>query len=199
MVAGMAFLPLLMFLPALIIGLGGAATHPELDEGKKIAGQVVLDVIATGGVTASIFGLLYVLGSLSAAMSTCDSQALAMGQIVSRDFVRGVVAPRISPRREMMSARVAIVSVFLVAYFIGMTESDIILQLSIVSGSGTAILVPTYLGIRLRHPSRKAAFASILGGYAVFIAGEAYLQKNCFWAFTTACSRLEWLRYFTSR
>lgn len=183
MVVGMALLPILMFTPGLIIGLGGAASHPGLSHSAKIAGTVVMDVIETGGALTMVFGLFYILGSLSAAMSTCDSQALAMGQIVSRDLVKGVLAPKISPKNEMRSARYAIVAVFLIAYIAGMRDSELILRLSIISGAGTAILVPTYLGIRLRRPDKKAAFASIAAGYLAFAVLETLVEPQSFYGF----------------
>ena len=176
MVGGMACMPVIMFLPALVIGLGGAAAHPDLGQlHETIAGQVVSDVVSTGGALATVFGFCYILGSLSAAMSTCDSQALAMGQIVSRDLVKGVLSPNISPRSEMRTARLAIMLVFLVSFALGFNKDSFILRLSVLSGSGTAVLVPTYLGIRLRQPHKWAALASIASGYTVFLWGETML------------------------
>ena len=187
MVGGMAFLPVIMYLPALVIGLGGAAAHPGLGQlHETIAGQVVVDVVSTGGSFAAVFGFFYILGSLSASMSTCDSQALAMGQIVSRDLVKGVLVPQISARNELRTARLAILFVFLVSFALGLNKDSFILKLSVLSGSGTAVLVPTYLGIRFKRPHKWAAFASMICGYTVFILGETWLAGQTIGGFPPA-------------
>ena len=178
LVVGMAFLPAIMFLPALIIGLGGAVIFPDLDSPDLIAGQVLSGVMSHGGPAMMVLGFLFVIAALAGAMSTCDSQALAMGQIFSRDVIRGVVAPKISPKREILCARTAIVAVFLTSYFVGMIKLDFINKLGVLSGMGTAVLVPTYLGIRLKCPSPYAAFASLIGGYTILLLGETKVMPN---------------------
>ena len=189
LVTGMSVLPLVMFLPALILGLGGAMKTPGLEKGDQVVGAVLPLVLQAGGAVATVFGFLFVLGALSAAMSTCDSQILATGQIVSRDVVRGVL-PDISARGEMRSARIVMFVVLVIAYTIGMADPPLIWKLSILSGVGTAILVPTYLGILLEKPSLHAALASIACGYAVMIFSETVLRPAYFFGFHNGLSAI---------
>mgnify|MGYP001232794020 CR=1 FL=1 len=184
LVGGMSLLPAIMFLPSLIIGLGGAARYPDLSKPNLVAGEVVQGVIATGGMAATIFGFCFILGGISAAMSTCDSQALAMGQIISRDVVRRFLRPNISARKELWIARLAIVAVMITAYVIGLKPPAFIIKLSVLSAMGTAILAPTYLGIRLQRPNPTAAVSSILSGFAMLAAGElGGLPENWLYGF----------------
>ena len=182
LVIGMSILPLVMFLPALILGLGGAMKTPGLEKGDQVVGAVLPFILQAGGAVATVFGFLFVLGALSAAMSTCDSQILATGQIVSRDVVR-TLSPNVSARGEMRSARIVMFVVLLIAYAIGMADPPLIWKLSILSGVGTAVLAPTYLGILRKNPSLDAALASIACGYVVMVVSETVLPPASFFGF----------------
>ena len=184
LVIGMSIAPLFMFIPGVILGLGGAMKAPALEKGDQVVGVVLALVLETGGVVASVFAFLFVLGALSAAMSTCDSQILATGQIVSRDVVKGV-RPDISARGEMRSARIVMFVVLAIAYMIGMADPPLIWKLTILSGVGTAILVPTYLGIFLKKPNLHAAFTSMACGYVVMVVGETMLRPEDVFGFHT--------------
>jgi SSS family solute:Na+ symporter len=182
LVVGMSILPLVMFIPALILGLGGAMKTPGLEKGDQVVGAVLPLVLQAGGAVATVVGFLFVLGALSAAMSTCDSQILATGQIVSRDVVRGL-APNISARGEMRSARIVMFVVLFIAYMIGMADPPLIWKLSILSGVGTTILAPTYLGMLGKNPSLHAALASIACGYVAMVVSETVLTPAYFFGF----------------
>ena len=184
LVIGMSIAPLFMFIPGLVLGLGGAMKQPGLEKGDQVVGAVLPLVLQAGGAVASVFGFLFVLGALSAAMSTCDSQILATGQIVSRDVVKGI-RPDISARTEMRSARVVMFVVLLVAYMIGMADPPLIWKLSILSGVGTGVLVPTYLGIFLKRPNLHAAYTSMACGYVVMILGQTILEPKHIFGFHT--------------
>lgn len=184
LVGGMSLLPAIMYLPALVIGLGGAAKYPDLGESNLVAGKVVEGVMASGGGVATLFGFCFILGGISAAMSTCDSQALAMGQVISRDVFRRFLRQNMSSRKELWVARLAILAVMLSAYVIGLKPPSFMIKLSLLSAMGTAILAPTYLGIRWQHPNPIAAGSSILCGFATLVAGEVgFLPENLLYGF----------------
>jgi len=76
------------------------------------------------------------------------------------------------------------VAVMITAYVIGLNPPAFIIKLSVLSAMGTAILAPTYLGIRLQHPNPVAAVSSILSGFVMLAAGElGGLPENWLYGF----------------
>ena len=124
--------------------------------------------LLTSGAVPVWVALLLILGILSAAVSTLDSIALAVGAMVARDFVRREAGE--SDARQILAGRVVIVAVILFAAWFALDQAKIVDQLAALSAAGLLVSVPATVGAFFwRRGTAAGALASILGGAAVAV------------------------------
>lgn len=196
-IMGMCFIPLIMFIPAALIGLIGKGFFPDLASGDAVLGSVLRMIGEYGGI---YFGLvcIFALGAVAAAMSTTDSQLLALAKITLRDLVRGVFNVDMSEKRELTSARFLIFGFLVLAFLIGLNPPELLLNLSLLSGAATAILGPVYVGMAVGRPSKNGAIACIVLGYAFLILSKTVIPNGWLLGFDNGLAPiiLSFLIYF---
>jgi SSS family solute:Na+ symporter len=159
---------LLLWLPAVLIGVWGAAVFPGL-EGS--ASDRIFSLM-TGGLGAW-FGVFAVLAVLAAVMSTLDAQVLTLGSMFARDVVGSAGAGRRGVRAGRVFSAAVAALVLLLAWLARALDWSVF-RISAFAFSGYVTLVPAlYLGLRWRRCTAAGAVASIAAGNAVLLAGES--------------------------
>ncbi len=157
---------LLLWLPAVLFGVWGAAAVPGL-EGAASDGIFPLLVQAHGGV---LLRGLALAGILAAVMSTLDAQFLTLSSMLTRDVLRRI-APSIDARSEVRFARAFVLVLAVVTWVIVLLQPASIFRIASFAFSGYVMLVPTlYLGLRWARFTAVGAIASIVVGNAVLVA-----------------------------
>ena len=156
----------LIVIPALLLGLGGAALFPGL-----ASGDLILSTIVSRTLAPPLAGLV-VCAVVAAAMSTVDSQVLVLGSLLAKDGYAPLAGER-DEARLLRVARVAMAACMLGAFLIALRPVPLIIQLSLLSFAGTLQLAPAYLGA-LFWPwaTREGAIGSVLVGVAVLALGQ---------------------------
>jgi SSS family solute:Na+ symporter len=139
---------LLLWLPAVLFGVWGAAAIPGLSWLRGLA----------------------LAGILAAVMSTLDAQFLTLSSMLTRDVVRKVW-PQIAERVEVRWARAFVIVLAVATWIIALWQPASIFRIASFSFSGYVMLVPTlYLGLRWARFTAAGAIASIVVGNVVLIA-----------------------------
>ena len=142
---------LLILLPVVAIGMYGAVEYGDATS-REFWSNVLLyeqaDVVAAAAV----------VGLLTAAMSTADSQLFALGTEV-RSLYHG------SEKRAILLTRVSVVVFGAAALIFSVVSSDQLVLLALASFRGTALLGPMVLAgvMTSRPPGRTIVTATLLG------------------------------------
>ena len=154
----------LLWVPAVMIGVWGAAAFPGLENSDRIF------QLMTSNHLPAVLGSLGFLAVLAAVMSTLDAQILTLGSMVVRD----AIAPlgwkqRIS---EVWSGRLFSIAVAALVYGLSITWDDSVFGISRKAFEGYLTLFPTLLlGVRWSRFNASGALASLAAGNLVLIAG----------------------------
>ncbi len=179
-----------LWLPAVLLGVFGAAEHPGL-EGAASDGIFAVMIAEHLPAFFSSLGLLALLASV---MSTLDAQILTLGSMLTRDVVdrvRGDRDDRADVRAGRWFGAIVTVAVFLLAEVCRRAEIAIF-DIARFAFAGFCTLVPTLLfGVRWRRFDARAAIGSIAAGNAVLGLGEAGLLPSSpfqpvFWGFAAS-------------
>lgn len=153
---------LLLWLPAVLIGVFGALLHPGW-QGKASDGVFPWMVAELLGPQWAVLGTLAVL---AAAMSTLDAQLLTLGSMLSRD-----VRAAGSGGERLFLVLVGALTYGL--YLLFERSGYSIFALSSFAFSGYVMLFPTIvLGLCWERMSARGALLSISGGIAVLCAAS---------------------------
>lgn len=150
-----------LFFLTVSIGVMGRGTFPGLGGGES---DTVFPLLL-GEYTSLVMSTLLLTGSISALMSTMDSQLLTLTAIIAVDFT-----PR--GRREVFKEKVIIVVLGVVGFLIALKPPYTILDfISKTTFNGLSVLAPSVLGgLYWRRANRYSAVASILVGEAMVSA-----------------------------
>lgn len=155
----------LLWLPAVMFGVWGAAAVPGLQGRESDRIFPLLVQAHTGGIMQG----LALAGVLAAVMSTLDAQLLTLGSMLGRDVVRRL-APRLPDRTEVTVCRVFLVVLAAATYAVVLLRPASIFDIATFSFSGYVMLVPTMLGaLHWRRLTAGGAIASIVVGNAVLL------------------------------
>ena len=125
-------------------------------------------------------GFLYIVfaGALvSAILSTVDSCLLVSGSLVSHNLVVPL-APRMSDRGKLLTARLFVILFGVVAYVLALTSAGIYDLVEQASGFGSAgIFVVVFAGLFTRIGGSASAIASLLAGLSVWIVAAYALPR----------------------
>lgn len=155
---------LLLWLPAVLLGVLGAAEHPGLDgrESDRIF------TLMTAGHLPSLLGAFGFVAVLAAVMSTLDAQILTLGSMLTRD----VLHAQREDQGAVRNAQLFGVIVAAATYGLSMLWGASVFDIAKVAFSGYVTLVPTlFLGVRWARFTKGGAFASIVVGNAVLGLG----------------------------
>jgi len=160
---------LALWLPAVLIGVWGAAAIPGL-EGRASDRIFPLMVGAHTGAWMQGLGLAAIL---AAVMSTLDAQFLTLSSMFGRDALRRI-RPTMTERTEVRAGQVFSVVLAIATYVVVRSPPDSIFGIATFSFSGYVMLVPTlYLALVWRRFTAAAAIASIVVGNAALLVAFA--------------------------
>ena len=173
-----------LYIPAALVGLGGALVMPGLERPDRIFPLMLFEhapPLLTG---------LILAGATAAAMSTLDSILHSNMTVLTRDVYQRYVAPNADDRHYVWVGRGIIVVLLVVGYVLSVRTYDFLVTLVTLSGSGALQLLPAVLGVCM--PSRRLRTASgILAGIGaglitlyvtLFVFPNAFGMHHSVWA-----------------
>ncbi len=109
---------------------------------------------------------LVAAGGLAAALSTAAGLLLAISTAVSHDLLKGMIAPDISEKKELLASRVAMAGAILVAGYLGMNPPGFAAQVvALAFGLAASSLFPALvMGIFSKNMNRAGAISGMLAG-----------------------------------
>jgi SSS family solute:Na+ symporter len=156
----------LLWIPAVLFGIWGAVEHPGL-EGR--ASDAVFPLLVLEHLGPMLQGVA-LAGILAAVMSTLDAQMLTLSSMLTRD----VLPPSIAERHPVRLARMFLIVLAGMTFFIVIRQPASIFTLASASFSGYVTVVPTLLlGLHWRRFTVWGATASLLLGNLVLLLGFA--------------------------
>jgi len=148
-----------LFIPAALVGLGGAIVMPGL-EGP--AADRIFPELLFAYAPAWLTGMI-LAGATAAAMSTLDSILHANMTVLTRDVYQRYIAPDRSQRHYVWVGRAIVTGLLVVAYLLSVRTFDFLVVLVTLSGSGALQLMPAIVGVCF--PGRRTLTrAGILAG-----------------------------------
>ncbi len=152
-----------LYIPAALVGLGGAVAMPGLEIPDRIFPELLFahaPPILTGVILA---------GATAAAMSTLDSILHANMSVLTRDVYQRYIAPEATQAHYVLVGRLIVLALLVVGYFLSVRTFDFLVVLVTLSGSGALQLMPAVLGVCF--PARRCfTRAGILAGLAASMA-----------------------------
>jgi len=112
---------------------------------------------------------LVAAGGIAAALSTAAGLLLVISAAVSHDLIKGIVAPHISEKHELMAGRIAAAFAILIAGYLGFDPPGWVAQVvAFAFGLAAASLFPVILrGIFFKRVNKQGAIAGMLTGLLV--------------------------------
>lgn len=130
-----------LYIPAALVGLGGAVAMPGLEIPDRIFPELLFahaPPVLTGVILA---------GATAAAMSTLDSILHANMTVLTRDVYQRYIAPDRSQRHYVWVGRAIVMALLVVGYFLSVRTFGFLVTLVTLSGSGALQLMPAILGV----------------------------------------------------
>jgi len=154
----------LLWVPAVLIGVWGAAAFPGLANPDEIFYRM------TATHMPAILGSLGFLAVLAAVMSTLDAQILTLGSMVVRDCLEPL--KKLDRRSEVWAGRLFSAGIGVLVYVLAVTWDESIFGISRKAFEGYLTLFPTLLlGMRWSRFTATGALASLISGNAILILG----------------------------
>jgi cation/acetate symporter len=109
---------------------------------------------------------LVAAGGLAAALSTAAGLLLAISSAVSHDVIKGMIAPNITEKGELLASRIAMAGAILVAGYLGMNPPGFAAQVvALAFGLAAASIFPALMmGIFNKNMNREGAIVGMLVG-----------------------------------
>jgi len=109
---------------------------------------------------------LVAAGGLAAALSTAAGLLLAIASAISHDVVKGMIAPNITEKGELLASRIAMAGAILVAGYLGMNPPGFAAQVvALAFGLAAGSIFPALMmGIFNKKINREGAIAGMLAG-----------------------------------
>lgn len=152
-----------LYVPAALVGLGGAVALPGLEVPDQIFPELLFRY-ANPWITGLILA-----GATAAAMSTLDSILHSNMTVLTRDVYQRYMAPDRSQAHYVLVGRIIVLALLGVGYVLSVTTADFLVTLVTLSGAGALQLMPGILGVCF--PSRRLTTAAgVLSGIGVGMA-----------------------------
>ncbi len=161
-----SLVPTVLFICPVIIGVLGHISFPDLAElaNYKQESDKILPLMLNLHAPAWLAALI-MTGALAAFMSTMDSQLLAIGTILTRDFYRPYINDKISLQKEVQIGRIFIILLALIGLLIAYNPPGSIFGIVKQAFTAYAVLFPTTIAILyFKRVPAWACIASILSG-----------------------------------
>ena len=136
-----------LFIPAALVGLGGALVLPELASPDRVFPELLFRYAP-----AWLTGLI-LAGATAAAMSTLDSILHSNMTVLTRDVYQRYVAPERSQRHYLAFGRGVVVVLLALGWALTVYNFDFLVTLVTLSGAGALQLLPAVLGVC--YPGRR--------------------------------------------
>jgi cation/acetate symporter len=109
---------------------------------------------------------LVAAGGIAAALSTAAGLLLAISSAVSHDLLKGVFMPSITPKAELLAARISMIVAIIVAGYLGLNPPGFAAQVvALAFGLAAASLFPTLMmGIFMKSMNKEGAIAGMVVG-----------------------------------
>ena len=109
---------------------------------------------------------LVAAGGLAAALSTAAGLLLAISSAISHDLIKGMIAPDISEKKELLASRIAMAAAILVAGYLGMNPPGFAAQVvALAFGLAASSIFPALMmGIFNKRMNREGAIVGMLVG-----------------------------------
>ncbi len=120
-------------------------------------------------------------GGIAAALSTAAGLLLAISSAISHDLLKGVFMPKISPKAELLAARISMAFAIVLAGYLGLNPPGFAAQVvALAFGLAAASLFPTLMmGIFSTRINKEGAIAGMLVG-VISTAVYIFLYKGWF-------------------
>jgi solute:Na+ symporter, SSS family len=156
-----------LYIPAALVGLGGAVAMPGLEVPDRIFPELLFahaPPILTG---------LILAGATAAAMSTLDSILHANMTVLTRDVYQRYIAPDRSQHHYVWVGRGIVCALLVVGYLLSVRTFDALVVLVALSGSGALQLMPAIIGVLFPGPrtlTRTGVLAGLFVGLSTLFA-----------------------------
>ncbi len=160
-----AAIPIIISLFPVIIGMLGHLSFPGLE--GKAADQILPMMLIEH--SSEWFAALVMVGAIAAFMSTLDSQLLAMGTMITRDFYIPPSGTQPSFEQEVRMGRIGVAVFAIIGLLIALYPFDTIFDMGKLAFAGLAVLFPLTLAI-VRWGGVKPIYA-----IASVVVGEGLL------------------------
>ncbi len=130
-----------LYIPAALVGLGGAIAMPELEVADRIFPELLF-AHASPWLTGAILA-----GATAAAMSTLDSILHSNMTVLTRDVYQRYVRPDATQAHYVFVGRVLVVALLAVGYALSVSTFDFLVVLVTLSGAGALQLMPGIIGV----------------------------------------------------
>jgi cation/acetate symporter len=109
---------------------------------------------------------LVAAGGLAAALSTAAGLLLAISSAVSHDLLKGMIAPGITEKKELLASRISMAGAILVAGYLGMNPPGFAAQVvALAFGLAASSIFPALMmGIFNKRMNREGAIVGMLVG-----------------------------------
>jgi len=156
-----------LYIPAALVGLGGAVILPDLAIPDQIFPELLFRY-APAWLTGAILA-----GATAASMSTLDSILHSNMTVLTRDVYQRYVVTGASQRHYVWVGRFIVLGLLVIGYVLSVKTFAFLVTLVTLSGSGALQLMPAILGVCF--PGRRLyTRAGVLWGMAVGL-GTLYL------------------------
>ena len=136
-----------LYIPAALVGLGGAIILPDLEVPDRIFPELLVRFAP-----AWLTGLI-LAGATAAAMSTLDSILHANMTVLTRDVYQRYIARDREAGHYLWVGRGIILALLVVGYFLSVKTFGFLVTLVTLSGAGALQLLPGILGVC--YPTRR--------------------------------------------
>ncbi len=152
-----------LYIPAAMVGLGGALVMPGLEgaEADRIFPELLF-AYTNPWLTGAILA-----GATAAAMSTLDSILHANMTVLTRDVYQRFIRPNESQGHYINVGRAIVVGLLVIGYLLSVGTFDYLVVLVTLSGAGALQLMPAILGVCFpggRTLTRAGVVAGIASG-----------------------------------
>ncbi|HUF70951.1 MAG TPA: sodium:solute symporter family protein [Longimicrobiales bacterium] len=152
-----------IYIPAALVGLGGALAMPDLAVPDRIFPEMLFRY-APAWITGIVLA-----GATAAAMSTLDSILHSNMTVLTRDIYQRYIARDASHAHYIRVGRFIVLGLLGIGYVLSVTTSGFLVMLVALSGAGALQLMPAVLGVCF--PTRALLTkAGVLSGIGVGLA-----------------------------
>lgn len=151
------------FVPILIIALLGKLILPNIEQVDQIFPLLLLEY-------SPILAVVLIVCAFAAAMSTIDSQNMAMGTVFTKDIWLSLIEKDSSQQRQMLVGRVSTLILMAVSVIWTFTAEGSILTLSMIAFTSAALLfMPLTGALFYKKAGAISATYSIITGALILV------------------------------